>query len=271
MTSTSRYVHGTHPEEQRRLADLNALVNRASLAALAPQRGERALDVGSGLGQFARELARATGTRVVGVERSPEQLARAEALAHEAGEGGLAEFRAGDALALPLTPGEWGSFDLAHARFLLEHVPDPAAVVAQMVRAVRPGGRVVISDDDHDLLRVHPEPPGLRAAWEAYQRSYDRAGHDPLVGRRLPALLAAAGATPRRATWIFFGACHGEPTFPGFLDNLAIILEEARAAIAATGGVDEPAILRAAAEVRALRDHPGAVLWYAMSWAEAIV
>src|SRR5262245_11336505 len=107
MTSTSRYVHGTHPEEQQRLADLNTLVNQASLAALAPRRGERALDVGSGLGQFARELARATGTRVLAVERSPEQLDRAESLAREAGDASLVEFRAGDALALPLTSAEW--------------------------------------------------------------------------------------------------------------------------------------------------------------------
>src|SRR5262245_29938543 len=147
MTSTSRYVHGTHPEEQQRLAGLNTLLNQASLATLVPRRGERALDVGSGLGQFARELARATGTRVVGVERSAEQLARAEALAHEAGESALVEFRAGDALALPLAASEWGSFDLAHARFLLEHVPAPQEVVNGMARAVRSGGRVVLEDD----------------------------------------------------------------------------------------------------------------------------
>src|SRR5262249_33846500 len=108
MTSTSRYVHGTHPEEQRRLADLNALINRASLAVLAPRRGETCLDVGSGLGQFAIEVARATGARVLGIERSAEQLARAEVLAREAGGRPLVEFRAGDALAMPLTPAEWG-------------------------------------------------------------------------------------------------------------------------------------------------------------------
>src|ERR1044072_7873841 len=96
MTPTSRYVHGTHPEEQRRLADLNALVNHASLEALAARPGERALDVGSGLGQFARALARVTGERVVAVERSPEQIARAVALAADAGEEPLVDFRAGD-------------------------------------------------------------------------------------------------------------------------------------------------------------------------------
>src|SRR5262245_36909445 len=102
MTRTSRYVHGTHPGEQRRLADLNTLVNRASLAAIEARPGERALDVGSGLGQFARALALVTGERVVAVERSPEQLARALALAADAGESTLVDFRAGDALALPL-------------------------------------------------------------------------------------------------------------------------------------------------------------------------
>src|SRR5262249_55733101 len=121
MTSTSRYVHGTHPEEQRRLADLNTLLNRGSEAALAARRGERALEVGSGLGQFARLIAHATGERVVAVERSTEQLERSRALAAEAGEGALVEFRAGDAADLPLGADEWGRFDLAHARFLLEH------------------------------------------------------------------------------------------------------------------------------------------------------
>src|SRR5260221_1921475 len=111
MTPTSRYVHGTHPEEQRRLADLNTLVNHASLGALAAEPGERALDVGSGLGQFARALARATGERVVAVERSPGQIARAVALAADAGEDPLLDFPAGDAVAMPLAREELGGFE----------------------------------------------------------------------------------------------------------------------------------------------------------------
>jgi SAM-dependent methyltransferase len=263
------YVHGTHAEEQARLSMLNELLNAATLRELGLRGGERVLDVGAGLGQLARGMAR-TGARVLGIERSAEQIAEARRQATAAGEGDLVELRAGDALALPLGDAEWGSFDVAHARFLLEHVADPGAVVAQMVRAVRPGGRIVLADDDHDLLRLHPEPPGLRAVWEAYQRSYDRAGNDPVIGRRLPALLHAAGATPRRATWIFFGACHGEPTFAAFIDNLAVILEQSASAITATGIVDAAAVTAAAAEVRALTGHPGAALWYAMCWTEAI-
>ena len=270
MTTTSRYVHGTHPEEQRRLADLNSLVNRASLAALAPRPGERALDVGSGLGQFAREMARATGTRVIGIERSPEQIARAEALAHEAGESTLVEFRAGDALAMPLSSAEWGSFDLAHARFLLEHVPAPQEVVNAMARAVRSGGRVVLEDDDHEALRLWPEPPGVMTVWRAYMRTYDRLGNDPLVGRRLVELLVNAGLTPRRIAMPLFGACAGEPAFPAYVTNLASIYAGARDAILATGGVSPEGFDAALDALQAWGARRDATFWFTISWAEAV-
>ena len=270
MTSTSRYVHGTHPEEQRRLADLNALINRVSLDALAARPGERALDVGSGLGQFARSLARATGVRVVAVERSPEQLARAEALAAADGEGGLVDFRAGDALALPLGPGEWESFDLAHARFLLEHVPVPQDVVTAMARAVRSGGRVVLADDDHEALRLWPEPPGVASVWRAYIRTYDRLGNDPHVGRRLVQLLADAGLEPRRIALLPFGACAGEPSFAAYVANLGAIFDGSRDAILATGGVSAAAFDEAQAALRAWGARRDAAFWYTISWAEAV-
>lgn len=270
MTTTSRYVHGTHPEEQRRLADLNVLVNRASLAELAPQPGENALEVGSGLGQFARELARTTGVRVVAVERSSEQIARAEALAQAAGEGTLVDFRIGDALALPLVPAEWGSFALAHARFLLEHVPAPQEVVNAMARAVRAGGRVVLEDDDHDALRLWPEPPGVETVWRAYIRTYDRLGNDPLVGRRLVELLANAGLAPRRIAQPSFGACSGEPAFRAYVANLGAIFTGARDAILATGGVSAAAFDDAQAALRVFADRSDAAFWYTIRWAEGV-
>src|SRR5207245_212960 len=119
----SRYLHGTEPLEQRRLSRLNELINRASLRELALRGGERILEVGSGLGQFARAMARAAGPagHVLGVERSRRQIAGAARTARAAGEAGLAEWRRGDALDLPLRRGEWGRVDVAHARFLLEH------------------------------------------------------------------------------------------------------------------------------------------------------
>jgi SAM-dependent methyltransferase len=270
MTSGSRYIHGTDPEEQARLSLLNELVNASCLRELAVAPGERILDVGAGLGQLSRAMARAAGGAVVALERSEEQLARARALAREAGEEGLLELRRGDALSFPLEAGEWGRFDLAHARFLLEHVPAPERVVEQMVRAVRPGGRVVLSDDDHSLLRLHPEPPGVRAVWEAFVRTYDRNGNDPYVGRRLAALLHGAGARPRRYTWISVAACAGEPSFDGLLENLAGNLRGAREAIAATGAVAEGEVDAALAALGELGGRPDAAIGYAFPWAEGV-
>ncbi len=264
------YIHGTEPVEQRRLSTLNEIINGHSLAALGLQRGERVIDFGSGLGQLTRGMAKAAGVRAVGIESSAEQLAEAQRQAATAGEVELVELRHGDAGRPPLAASEWGSFDVAHARFLLEHVADPQAVVRAMVRAVRPGGRVVLEDDDHDLLRLWPEPAGLAALWSAYQRSYDRNGTDPIVGRRLVSLLHAAGARPRRSTWLPFGSCAGDPVFPLLVDNLVRILDGAREPILATGAVDREKLEDGLDELRLFRDRPDAVLWYGISWAEGV-
>ncbi len=269
-TPQAGYVHGTHPEEQRRLSDLNALINEASLATLAPEPGERTLDVGCGLGQLTRAIAARTGARTLGIERSAEQLARARALAAEAGEDERVEFREGDALALPLAEDEWGAFDCAHARFLLEHVPEPAGVVAQLARAVRRGGRVVLEDDDHEQLRLWPEPPHVAVVWRAYQRTYDRLGNDPIVGRRLVQLLAGAGLRPRRTAMLPFGAGSGQPSFAPLVRNLADILRGAREAILDSGGATTDELHGALAALAAFEARDDAALWYSTCWAEAV-
>jgi SAM-dependent methyltransferase len=264
------YIHGTGPDEQRRLARMNDLVNAGSLRELRLAPGERLLDVGSGLGQLARLAAREVGPRgrVVGIERSTEQLARARELAEAAGELALCDFREGDAADPPLSAAEWGSFDVVHTRFLLEHLADPAPVVRAMVRAARPGGRVILEDDDHDVLRLWPEPAAFAPVWAAYQETYRRSGCDPLIGRKLPRLLHDAGAAPSRMTWIFFGACAGDERFPIAVANLLGIMTGARDAILATGDVDAAAFGRGLDAVREFADEPGASFGFAIAWAE---
>ncbi|HMI85221.1 MAG TPA: methyltransferase domain-containing protein [Polyangiaceae bacterium] len=269
MSADNLYVHGTHPEEQARLTRLNALLNEGSLRELGARAGERMLDVGSGLGQFARAVAKITGVRVVGVERSGDQIAESARQAGIAGEEHLLDLRHGDAQHLPLEDDEWATFDVAHARFLLEHVREPLEIVKGMVRAVRPGGRIVLEDDDHDLLRLWPEPPGVAAIWKAYMRTYDRAGNDPFTGRRLVQLLHQAGVQPRRSTWIFFGACAGHADFELYVENLAIILEEAREGIVAIG-TSRDDLQSALVALRAWKRRPDAAFWFAMSWAEGV-
>jgi ubiquinone/menaquinone biosynthesis C-methylase UbiE len=251
---------------------MNELLNEASLRELNLRGGEKILDVGSGLGQFSRAMARASGVGgfVLGIERSAEQLAEARKLAPAESGGGFVEFRKGDALELPLRDSEWESFDVVHTRFLLEHVNEPLRVVSSMMRAVRPGGRIILADDDHDLLRLWPEPPGFMPLWHAYIRSYDRLGNDPFVGRRLISLLKSAGARPVRNTWIFFGGCSGQTAFPGFVDNIIGILVGARDAIIATAGFEPHAFDQGIASFQQWRNRADAAMWYAISWAEGV-
>ena len=131
------------------------------------------------------------------------------------------------------------AFDVAHARFVVEHVLDPLAVVRGMARALKPGGRLILEDDGHDILRLWPEPSGLDRIWRAYMHTYDRAGNDPLIGHRLVSLLNQAGVAPVRNTWLFFGACAGQPDLlMAYTENLARILEGVRDPILDLGEMD---------------------------------
>ena len=269
IVSDSHYLHGTAPDEQARLAIMNRLLNEAALREMKLAGGERVLDVGSGLGQLTRAMARQAGQPAVGIERSAAQLAEARWLAAAANETNLADFRPGDATNFPLRDDEWGTFDLAHTRFLLEHVPRPLDVVRQMARAVRPGGRIILQDDSHDILRLAPEPLGVMALWQAYIRSYDRAGNDPLVGHRLVSLLHEAGCTPDRITWVFFGACAGQgDVFRAYVENLTGILLGVRQFLLDEALSDAESFDGAMEALREWGARPDAAFWYAVSWAE---
>jgi hypothetical protein len=139
-----------------------------------------------------------------------------------------------------------------------------------MVRSVRPGGRIVLSDDDHDVFRLHPAVPGFAAIWKAYQRVYDRLGCDPFVGRRLVALLHQAGAKPVRNTWIFFGSCAGDPNFHAYVENMIGVVETARDLITGALGFDSREFSRTMRELRAWGKGPASAIWFGLCWAEGV-
>ena len=273
MSSQSpQYLHGTSPEEQRRLALMNDLLNQASIAEMHLRGGEKIIDFGCATGRMSLAMARAAGTgaRVVGIEISTEQIAEARRYAATVPEGARFDIRQGNALAPPLRDNEWGTFDVVHSRFLLEHLADPLAAVRVMARAVRPGGRVILADDDHDLLRLSPEPPGFTRLWDAYVKAFGRGGLDPYIGRKLVALLHAAGLKPVRSTMIFFGGGAGEARLRMSVDNLVGILRGARERILETGMVSAAEFENTVVETDSWGNRPDAAFWYPMPWAEAI-
>ncbi len=109
-----------------------------------PRPGERVIDVGSGAGLDSMIAARAVGAEgnVIGVDMTPEMLARANAGVEEAGIANL-EFREGLAERLPVDEG-WA--DVVISNGVLNLVPDKLGAYKQVFRALKPGGRIQIAD-----------------------------------------------------------------------------------------------------------------------------
>ena len=103
---------------------------------LAPRPGLSWIDVGCGNGAFTELIvARCAPAEVHGIDPSEEQLAFARTRL----AAGVAQFHRGDAMALPFPD---NSFDAAVMALVIFFVPDPGKGVAEMTRAVRPGGTV---------------------------------------------------------------------------------------------------------------------------------
>jgi SAM-dependent methyltransferase len=127
----------------------------APLAFLALQPGETVVDLGSGAGIDALLAARAVGPtgQVIGVDMTPDMLARARRLAAEA-QAWNVEFRAGRLEALPVVD---ATVDAVTSNCVINLVVDKPAVFREIARVLRPGGRLVVSD----IVLARPLPQAV--------------------------------------------------------------------------------------------------------------
>jgi len=109
--------------------------------------GAHALDVGCGVGDDAFDLASRVGPagRVAGVDVSTAMID--EARRRASGRNLPVTFETADAQALPFAD---ATFDAVRTERMLMHVPDPNRALAELVRVLRPGGRLAVLDMDWD-------------------------------------------------------------------------------------------------------------------------
>jgi len=153
------------------------------------RRGARVLEIGPGAGSLHRELRRRVRGPVDAVEPSETFARGIERLAarDDFGAGQLWRANLAD-VRLPRA-----RYDVIFARWVFLFLPDPAAHVRQLARALKPGGRLAIQDYQRETLRLIP----LSAAWERFLAAdrafFESQGGDASIAARLPALFTGAG------------------------------------------------------------------------------
>ena len=189
----SKYVLGHSDAEHRRLefqAELIAPVTRRLLVDAGIQEGMHVLDIGTGRGDvafIAAELVGETGS-VVGIDSAPAAIAAARDRA-AAGSHVNVSFEERDPAAFrPTSP-----LDAVVGRYVLQFLPDPAAVLRQLSGQLRPGGIVAFHEIDWTGHRSDPPVAIWDRCCSLVTEVIAAGGADVASGARNPSIFARAG------------------------------------------------------------------------------
>jgi ubiquinone/menaquinone biosynthesis C-methylase UbiE len=196
MNGVPRHVWDRQSRHYDRQLWLERSAVRCAVELLAPTRDERMLDVATGTGEVVRQLARLRERprEVVGVDASAAMLARVGAL--PAGW----SVRVGDARWLPLTDNEFDVASVSYALHVLADVDLPV-VLAELLRVLRPGGRLVTVTPA--VPESGPARPPARALDRIAKRWPERCGGLRALDPR--AALGRAGFAGSDARWSLRG------------------------------------------------------------------
>ncbi len=178
------YTHG-HSESVLANHRWRTAANSAAYLVETLRPGMSLLDVGCGPGTLTGDLAAAVAPgRTVGIDREKSVLDEAATAAPSV------EFRIGDVYDLAFDD---GSFDVVHAHQVLQHLSRPLEALIEMRRVLKAGGTLALRDAVYGSFAWYPDDERLDR-WRAVYRSVcERNGADCDTGRRLPALVRAAG------------------------------------------------------------------------------
>jgi ubiquinone/menaquinone biosynthesis C-methylase UbiE len=190
MAEVPSYIHGYTDEEAQRLIEQAEFLAPWVFDGVDLAGVGRLLEVGMGVGAETRLLrARWPQLRVVGCDIADGQLAHARRVLAADVASGAVELIRSSATEVPLPD---DSANAAFVCWLLEHVPDPAAVMRECARVVEPGGRIFVTEVYNTSLSVEPCQPVIDRYWAAVNTTQRLGGGHPNIGARLSELAAAA-------------------------------------------------------------------------------
>jgi SAM-dependent methyltransferase len=146
-----------------------------------PARG-RVLDVGCGTGELSPPLMKLfPQASYLGVDLEESHLARARV--RNVALGDRVRFQRDDALQLSLPDGQ---FDLVVSRHVIQALPDAQRALREMIRVLKPGGRLHVIAEDYGMLWCHPTELDSDLFWQRIPNRYGAAiGCDLHVGRKM--------------------------------------------------------------------------------------
>ena len=173
--------------------------------------GQSAADLGAGTG-FVTEGLLARGLRVVAVDQSPAML---EVLRSRLADAGALDCRVGEAESLPL---DNDAVDYVFANMYLHHVEEPPAAIREMVRILKPGGKLVITDLDehaHEFLRAEQHDRWLGFRREDVRRWFEEAGLTGATTDCVGANCRSPSASGAEHATVGIFAAFGQKPIPG--------------------------------------------------------
>jgi ubiquinone/menaquinone biosynthesis C-methylase UbiE len=198
MTASGSYdVHTAHRDVAAEIERLAAQARLGwdkearTLSWFGVQDGMSVLELGSGPGFITAQLLDLLPhSQVTCLEIDPSLITQAAHYLHDKA-GQRVRFVEGSVMATEL---EDNQFDVAYARFLFQHLPDPLGAAQEIRRLLKPGGKLIINDIDDEIFGLFEPPlPALSIVIEKFGQAQAARGGNRQIGRRLWSILAAAG------------------------------------------------------------------------------
>lgn len=272
MTTSSSepgYLHGFSEGEEQRLRRQARILEHRIHCSLPFRRCRNLLEVGSGVGAQTEILLRTfPDLHVKSVEASETNLAAAKRyLAGQPWLQGRWEGTHGDANNLEL---DAASFDGAFLCWLLEHVQDPARVLSEVRRCLKPGAPIIVNEVQNASFFLSPYSPFTLKYWSAFNDHQFELGGDPFVGAKVGNLLQRVGYSHIETD---VRTVHLDNRHPAeraeFLQFWSDLLLSGCEGLRRAGKVNDETVEGMQAELKEVGRNPDAVFFYSFVQASA--